>query len=216
MTTQIWLAFGFGFGFLVTRLILAIRVPTPTSDQEAVFRTILSLSAAGIAASVPGLLQLKSEVAATTISATGALAVFVLVYLFNPGSTKQHAASEHDREPETVAELRREIDALRRRLGKDDVERANAWKRRDKAVVFVFATALVAIAILYAMVMPEPTQFQTVVVRLVFALAGAGVGAALPGLLDVGSSVATRSLFRITSALLLFLMIYFFARVGTQ
>lgn len=93
MRTEFWFLFAFGLVFLVTRLFLAVRFPNPTSDQEGVFRTVLSLSAAGIAGVVPGFLQIDSQIAATTISATGALAVFVLVYLFNPGMVRRSSSA---------------------------------------------------------------------------------------------------------------------------
>lgn len=86
---EFWIVFAFGLVFLVTRLMLAIRFPHPSKDQEAVFRTVLSLAAAGIAAAIPGLMRLESQMAATTISATGALAVFALVYLLNPASPRR-------------------------------------------------------------------------------------------------------------------------------
>lgn len=96
---ELWVIFMFGLVFLVTRVVLAIRFPHPSKDQEAVFRTVLSLAAAGIAAAIPGLMKFESQVAATTVSATGALAVFALVYFLNPASprSKRFSSDEEDR-----------------------------------------------------------------------------------------------------------------------
>jgi hypothetical protein len=95
---ELWIVFIFGLVFLATRVVLAIRFPYPSKDQEAVFRTVLSLSAAGIAAAIPGLMKFESQVAATTISATGALAVFALVYLLNPASPRKRSGWRRPRD----------------------------------------------------------------------------------------------------------------------
>jgi hypothetical protein len=67
--------------FVAILLILAIFFSTPTPFQYLVFKTVLSLAAAGIAAMVPGFLQVSL---ATWLRAGGALAVFVIVYFYNP------------------------------------------------------------------------------------------------------------------------------------
>ena len=102
MSQELWTIFIFSITFLITRVILAVRVPIPTRDQEAVFRTVLSLSAAGIAAGIPGLLKLESQATTTTISATGALAVFAIVYLFNPASTSSGRSRFEDSDPKVL------------------------------------------------------------------------------------------------------------------
>ena len=70
-----------GVVFLVISLIIAITMPEPTQYQYVVFRTTLALSVSGIAILIPGILNIK---VGKFITAGGALAVFVLIYLYNP------------------------------------------------------------------------------------------------------------------------------------
>ncbi|MBB4587942.1 tetratricopeptide (TPR) repeat protein [Rhizobium leguminosarum] len=73
-------AFLFGLGFAIILLLLAVWLPDPTRWQEFVFRTILSLVAAGIGSRIPGMLELRWP----WLKAGGALALFALVFLVNP------------------------------------------------------------------------------------------------------------------------------------
>ncbi len=85
MKAQVKIAFGFGVAFVVALLCLAVVFPTPTVFQYNVFRIVLSLAAAGVAAMIPGFIELKlSTIAGLLIRAGGALAVFVIVFFFNP------------------------------------------------------------------------------------------------------------------------------------
>jgi hypothetical protein len=77
------LAFLFGAVFLVVVLVLALAFPHPTPFQYLVFRVVLSLAAAGVAAVIPGFLNIQ---VATGLKAGGALAVFAVVYYFNPAA----------------------------------------------------------------------------------------------------------------------------------
>jgi hypothetical protein len=74
-------AFGCGMLFLVSMLVLAIFFPNPSGFQYIVFRIILSVSCAGFAVFIPGLLDVNMK---GYIKASGALAVLVLVYFNNP------------------------------------------------------------------------------------------------------------------------------------
>jgi hypothetical protein len=74
-------AFGFGIGFMIVLLVLAIEFPNPTPFQYEIFRIVLSIGVAGFAACIPGLLQVKFG---NWLAASGAIAVFVIVYFFNP------------------------------------------------------------------------------------------------------------------------------------
>ena len=66
-------------------LILAFRFPHPTPFQYNIFRITLSLAAAGIAAMMPGFINLEiTSDLGLLIRAGGAIAVFVLVYFYNP------------------------------------------------------------------------------------------------------------------------------------
>jgi hypothetical protein len=73
--------FTFGVVFIITLLILAARFPDPTPFQYTVFRIVLALAAAGIAAFIPGFLDVKVS---TFVAAGGAFAVFVIVFFFSP------------------------------------------------------------------------------------------------------------------------------------
>jgi hypothetical protein len=73
--------FAFGVIFVITLIVLAIRFPNPTDFQYVVFRIVLALAAAGIAAFIPGFLDVKIS---TFLKAGGALAVFAVVYFFSP------------------------------------------------------------------------------------------------------------------------------------
>ena len=74
-------AFGFGCVFVVVLLTLAVVVPSPTAFQYTVFRIVLALAAAGVAAMVPGFLTVA---VGTAVRAGGALGVFVVVFFFSP------------------------------------------------------------------------------------------------------------------------------------
>jgi hypothetical protein len=80
-TTERLLAFGFGVVFVVVMLAIALFVPNPTPTQWFTFRVVLALAAAGVGALLPGLI---SVTAGPYVKAGGALALFVLVYWFNP------------------------------------------------------------------------------------------------------------------------------------
>ena len=77
------LVFLFGVVFVVALLILAIVFPNPTPFQYNVFRVVLALAAAGVAALIPGFLQVSIS---DWLRAGGALAVFTVVYFFNPAA----------------------------------------------------------------------------------------------------------------------------------
>jgi hypothetical protein len=77
------LAYTFGVAFLLIMLAIAIFLPKPSRFQFFVFRVVLALAAAGTAAMIPGFLQVQVS---KFLRAGGALAVFALVYLYNPAS----------------------------------------------------------------------------------------------------------------------------------
>lgn len=107
LTAQIVIAFVFGVVFVVTLIVLAIKFPHPTPFQYNVFRVVLSLAAAGVAAMIPGFIDI--EVSATMgllIRAGGALAVFVMVFFFNPAQLASEGESRNqvpERDPESSA-----------------------------------------------------------------------------------------------------------------
>jgi len=74
-------AFAFGVVFVVVMIYIALYVPNPTPTQWFVFRVVLALAAAGVGALLPGLLTVEAP---PYVRAGGALALFVVVYWFNP------------------------------------------------------------------------------------------------------------------------------------
>lgn len=78
-----YLAFSSGVIFVATILLIAIYIPTPTRFQEQIFRIVLSVSAAGFVTFTPGFIEITIS---NWIRAGGALAVFLIVYFYNPAS----------------------------------------------------------------------------------------------------------------------------------
>jgi len=79
--TQQTIAFIFGVAIVATILVIAFIVPNPTPFQYAVFRIVLALASAGVAAMIPGFLTVE---VGNAVRATGAIAVFVIVFFFSP------------------------------------------------------------------------------------------------------------------------------------
>ncbi len=77
------LAFIFGVTFVAVILVLALFVSRPTPFQYIVFRVVLALAAAGVAAEIPGILKIRLG---KWLTASGALAVFVVVYFYSPAN----------------------------------------------------------------------------------------------------------------------------------
>jgi|GEM_PF-6704960 len=72
-----------GAAFILIMLAIAIFIPHPSQFQYIVFRIVLALAAAAFMVTVPGFLHITLG---NWLKATGALAVFVLVFLFNPAA----------------------------------------------------------------------------------------------------------------------------------
>lgn len=92
---EIVAAFSFGVVFLTTILTTALFKPDPTPYQYAVFRIILALAAAGIGAILPGFFEIRNKI----ISASGALAMFLVVFFGAPA-----ALSPVLKEPEEISD----------------------------------------------------------------------------------------------------------------
>ncbi len=73
-----------GLLFALIVLIAAIFIPSPTPTQFFIFRGIFAVSLAAIAAIIPGLLTVESRFQKFSVRATGAIAVFVIVWMLNP------------------------------------------------------------------------------------------------------------------------------------
>ena len=86
-TLFVILAFVFGVVFLGALFGVAVLVPNPTDSQREIFRMIIAAAAAGAIAVVPGFLEVKMGAGKQlTLRAGGALAVFVVVYFFDPAA----------------------------------------------------------------------------------------------------------------------------------
>jgi len=83
--------------------------------------------------------------------------------------------------------------------------KSGTWDDKRIATVFGITGLMVMLAI--AIFFPHPAPFQYTVFRIVLALAGAGVGATIPGLLDVNVSGIVRA----TGAIAVFVIVYFFS-----
>jgi MFS family permease len=70
-------------------------------------------------------------------------------------------------------------------LLKSGVTVADGRKNGEKITAFVFGVVFVVVMLYIALYVPNPTETQWFVFRVVLALAAAGVGALLPGLLTV-------------------------------
>lgn len=114
--TERVLAFGFGIVFVIALLVLALAVPTPTPFQYTIFRVVLALVAAGVAAMIPGFLQVTIP---DWLRAGGALAVFVIVYFYNPAALV--TPPNGDITLKIVRELRDEFGRARDNLQKTGV-----------------------------------------------------------------------------------------------
>lgn len=103
--TERQLAFAFGTVFVVVLILLAVLFPHPSPFQYMVFRVVLALATAGVAVNFPGFLEVRVP---NWIKAGGALAVFVVVFFYNP------AALVADPEPAPLGDF--EVYSLDRKL----------------------------------------------------------------------------------------------------
>ena len=87
--------------------IIALKFPDLTSSQVFFFRIIIALAAAGIGAIIPGFLQIQIKVLDSAVRAGGALALFVLIFLYNPPELGHQAIV-----PDFAGEWTYECDAI--------------------------------------------------------------------------------------------------------
>jgi len=73
-----------GVFFALIVLFLAVAIPHPTDTQFFIFRATFAIALAGVAAIIPGLLNVEGKYKSFAIRATGAIAVFVIVWFTNP------------------------------------------------------------------------------------------------------------------------------------
>ena len=77
------LAFAFGAFFAIVMLLIALFDRDPTPFGILIYRVVLALVAAGIGAVIPGMIEVNVQ---PFIRAGGAIALFVIVFWFNPPS----------------------------------------------------------------------------------------------------------------------------------
>ena len=82
-----YLAYGIGVAMVLFLIGIALFVPNPTEFQYTLFRIVLSVATAGVALFIPGLLKAKWG---KRLSASGAMAVFVIVYFCSPAMLPEH------------------------------------------------------------------------------------------------------------------------------
>lgn len=80
---QVRAIFVFGAFLIVVSLATAILIPHWTNDQRGVFRVAIALGGAGVAAIIPGFIEFRRKWANQVVSAGGALAVFVVIFMLN-------------------------------------------------------------------------------------------------------------------------------------
>jgi VIT1/CCC1 family predicted Fe2+/Mn2+ transporter len=82
------LAYCFGALFVIGILALVVFIPNPTRTQYHFFAVVLALAAGGIATVMTGMIDVRASFGKKlAIGATGALAVFVIVFFFLPAMT---------------------------------------------------------------------------------------------------------------------------------
>lgn len=75
------LAYGFGVFFVATVLIIALFIPNPSPFRYEVFKIVLAIACAGVAAFIPGFLNVE---VGRWVRAGGAIAVFIIIFFFSP------------------------------------------------------------------------------------------------------------------------------------
>lgn len=78
---QTILSYVFGVVFVIVLLVIAFVQPEPSSFQYAIFKTVLALAGAALVVVIPGFIEVTIG---NWLRAGGALAVFVLLYFWNP------------------------------------------------------------------------------------------------------------------------------------
>lgn len=122
----------------------------------------------------------------------------------------------NDATSQSVAPLGNQSEAARSQKGSTTSKAAKtkppprqAWLGRNAQIAAAagFGVVFLLLILSIAVFIPEPTQFQYQVFRITLALAAAGVGAMIPGILDVQIS----SVIRAGGAMAIFLVVYFYS-----
>ncbi|EBQ0177350.1 hypothetical protein AXN64_21110 [Salmonella enterica subsp. enterica] len=73
-----------GVFFSLMVLVLAMVIPNPTPTQFFIFRGVFSVALSAVSAIIPGFLNVESRFQQFSIRATGAIAIFIIVWFLNP------------------------------------------------------------------------------------------------------------------------------------
>lgn len=80
--------FAFGVVYISVLLYLIVKIPHPTPMQFQIFKIVLSLAAAGVGGILAGFIQIEGTFQKILIRAGGALALFIIVFFFEPAMPK--------------------------------------------------------------------------------------------------------------------------------
>jgi hypothetical protein len=83
-TTSVKLPLWIGIVLIALIIVLVLFIPCPTESQYFLFRIIIAISAAGLTAVIPGVLNINLS---NGVTAGGSLAIFALIYFFDPASS---------------------------------------------------------------------------------------------------------------------------------
>ena len=121
--------FAFGVIFIITMLVLAVKFPNPKEFPYTVFRIVLAVAIAGVAAFVPGFLQVNVN---GIVRAGGAMAVFVIVYFFSPAKL----VSDPIIPPPPIEDAQKTIESWQQKV--DTEQYAKAWEEASEATQHSF------------------------------------------------------------------------------
>jgi hypothetical protein len=95
-----YLVFAFGVIFVSVLLWLVFRETTPLSAEKAkIVHLVSALAAAGVGAALPGNIDIKHR---SWLRASGAVALFVLVFVYEPARSVAPAGTWPDYDPDQV------------------------------------------------------------------------------------------------------------------
>lgn len=94
-------AFTIGVLFVAALLAINIWIPNPSPTQATTFRIVLALAGAGFGAFIPGFLNVS---VGNFARAGGALAIFLIVYFWDPASRQVDSRPATDPAPPTASE----------------------------------------------------------------------------------------------------------------
>ena len=97
------------------------------------------------------------------------------------------------------------------RAAKPQAVKSAPTRRLEMGLAFVFGCVALATVLWLAFRAETLNQQQFEILRIVLALAGGGVGAVIPGFLDVSVKASTKLALRAGGALAVFIVLYFWS-----